>query len=506
MKKLELRISLVICLLLIAVVANPATAAESVAPAKGVKSASPELLRLDQSQSAAEWDKGFLAVYQTLLKNLHLPNRNFKTRYAYPSPVFMGVYLWDSSFIAQVWKPWDYKTAEDVLLAVLDNAAPDGRLKHFVSPYDKSDLTQPPVIAWSVWQLYDWSGDKEFLAHAYPILKNYNDWLYKNRRLSNGLFFWKHSYESGIDNSPRFVTANEKPVLEVQKLAAIDLNSYVHQQNVLLAKMAEVLGKSNEAAAFKKNAEDLNKLINDRLWDEQTGLYFDRYMETDQLVKIKTIASLIPLFAGVPDAARAKRLREHAMNPREFNTWFPMPSVARDDKSFEKDCWRGPVWINTAYMPVKGLQNYGFDDDAAELAWKITDGVYKNYAVTGKLVEFYDPDHPGFQDLHRKRGNLYKQITLGGKPQPNFVGWTGLVNTLAIEDLIGFHKQGNKMTLAPRFPDAAKGASFKLTLPAESIVIEITVMDSGGTKGQVSVSGKTQEFSLQRGENTILSP
>ena len=478
--------------------------AGSVKPSKGVKFASPELVRLDQSQLALEWNKGFLAVYDTLIKNLHMPNRSFKTRYAYPSPIFMGVYLWDSSFIAQVWKPWDSKAAEDVLLAVLDNAAPDGRLKHFVSPYDKSDLTQPPVIAWSTWSLYDWSGDMDFLAHAYPVLKNYNQWLYQNRRLPCGLFFWKHSYESGIDNSPRFVTTDEKPVLDVQKLAAIDLNSYVFQQNVLLAKMAETLGKNSEAGEFKKNADDLEALINAQLWDEQTGLYYDRNMETNQLVKIKTIASLIPLFCGAPDAAKAKRLREHAMNPAEFNTYFPLPSVARNDKTFEKDCWRGPVWINTAYMAVMGLKNYGYEDDAADLAWKLADGVYKNYAVTGQLVEFYDPDHPGFQDLHRKRGNLYKQITLGGKPQPNFVGWTGLVNTLVIENLIGFHKEQGKRFIQPRFPAVAKGASFKLDLPAEAIVIEITVQDSGKTRGKITIDGKIKEFSLQRGEQINL--
>ncbi|MEM2984348.1 MAG: hypothetical protein QXL24_03955, partial [Candidatus Jordarchaeaceae archaeon] len=86
--------------------------------------------------------------------------------------------------------------------AVLDNAAPDGRIKHYASPTGKTEYTQPPVIAWSVWEIFKWSGDKNFLAYAYSILKSYNDWLYRNRRLSNGLFFWAHSYESGIDNSP----------------------------------------------------------------------------------------------------------------------------------------------------------------------------------------------------------------------------------------------------------------------------------------------------------------
>jgi glycogen debranching enzyme len=223
-------------------------------------------------------------------------------------------------------------------------------------------------------------------------------------------------------------------------------------------------------------------------------------MATGQFVKIKTIASLFPLFAEVPDAQRAARLRAHAMNPKEFNTLFPMPSVARDDPQFEKDCWRGPVWINTAYMAIAGLRNYGYEDDAAELAWKLVDGVYRNYALTGKIVEFYDPDRDGFKELHRKRGNLYKRLTLGDKPQPNFVGWTGLVNTMLIQDLIGLRKQGGKRELAPRFPDSAQGASFTLSLPSEDLAISISVLAKGKTQCKVTSKSGVQEFSLERGE------
>ena len=478
--------------------------AGEIAPAKKVSFPSPSLIRLDDSAAAAEWDKGFAAVYKTLLKNLHMPNRNFKTRYAYPSPIFLGVYLWDSSFIAQVWTPWDYRTSQDVLNAVLDNAAPDGRLKHYVSPYDKSDLTQPPVIAWSVWKTYEWGADREFLARSYPVLKRYNEWLYRSRRLPNGLFYWKHPYESGIDNSPRFVTADEKPVLNIEHLAAVDLNSYILLQNRILRDMARELELPNETCDFDLKATLLKDLINRKLWDEETGMYYDLDTDTGKLVKIKTIASLIPLFGYVPDSARAQRLRDHAMNPAEFNTWMPMPSVARNDPAFEKDCWRGPVWINTAYMAITGLRNYGFEAEATELTWKLVDGGYKNYALTKKLVEFYDPDQPGFKQLHRKHGNLYKQLTLGDKPKPNFVGWTGLVNTIIIQDLIGYKKANDKKIIDPRFPDSAAGTSFKLTLPSEGVTIELRVKQGGATQGKVTTASRTREFSLERGQALAL--
>jgi len=75
------------------------------------------------------WDEGFAAVYANLFLNLQTPDILSKIRYAHPAPAFRGVYLWDSAFIAQVWKAWDVGVARDVNRAVLDVRDGD-RLQH----------------------------------------------------------------------------------------------------------------------------------------------------------------------------------------------------------------------------------------------------------------------------------------------------------------------------------------------------------------------------------------
>lgn len=477
---------------------------EFVRPEKGVLFASPSIAVSDSQNRMNSWGAAFHAVYRTLQNNLHEPNNFFKTRYAFPSPIFRGVYLWDTAFIAQAWKPWDAQTARDINSAVLDHAD-NGRLQHLASRMSRSDYTQPPVMTWSVWENYLWSNDKNILETAYPILAAYNKWLYRNRRLPNGLFFWAHPYESGIDNSPRFGSGDESNFVDTKKFAAVDLSSYMVLQNETLAKMSGILGKQNEAAAYDAEAETLRKLMNGLLWDAEAGYYFDLDIENNELVKFRTIASMLPLFAGVPDKDRAKIIRDHVMNPKEFNTPIPLPSVARDDPSFEKDCWRGPVWINTAYMVILGLERYGYLDEAAELSFRLVDGVYKSYDKTGKIVEFYDPDKIGFDELHRKRGNLYKLITLGDKPRHNFAGWTALVNTIVIEHLIGFKKTFGKSRLEPRFPDEAVGASFKLDLPAEGLRIEMKITDRKNYEGKIIFKDESIDFSLSDGAKLDLT-
>jgi glycogen debranching enzyme len=464
---------------------------------KSVAAPSPSFAVSGGREIGSYWETGFEAVNQTLLKNLHRPNSHFKTRFAYPSPMFRGVYLWDTAFIAQVWKPWDPATAQDVNRAVLDHAR-NGRLQHYSSQWSRSDYTQPPVMAWSVWETYLWSGDLDYLARAYPVLKAYNRWLYDNRRLPCGLFHWIHSYESGIDNSPRFGSADESYMVDMPGLAAIDINSYLVRQNETLSKMALELGIPEEAETCSRRAHQLRELINNMMWDEETGYYYDLDTKSRKLNKIRTIASLFPLFAGVPDKDRAAVIRDHVMNPAEFNTKMPLPSVARDDPHFEKDCWRGPVWLNTAYMVIVGLERYGWYDEAAGLSWNLVDGVYRTYENTGRLVEFYDPDRYDFKELHRKKGNLYKQITLGGKPRPNFVGWTGLSNTILIQHLIGFDVNRGSMSIRPCFPDSAAGAAFSLELPGQAVTIDINVLDGARTKGVVRIDNRAREFELAK--------
>jgi glycogen debranching enzyme len=470
---------------------------------KGIDSPAPALAFPAGNEQTGYWDKGFQDIYKTLLMNLNMPNSYFDTRYAWPAPTFRSAYLWDTAFISQVWKPWDVKVAQEVNRAVIDHAD-QGRLPHFANPHSKSDYTQPPVMTWSVWENFLWSGDRDYLAHVYPALKNYNRWYYENRRLECGLFFWVHSYESGIDNSPRFSSRDEKVKKDLTRIAAVDVNSYIVRQNQTLALIARELGKVEDARKFQEKAEELRSLVNSMMWDDGTGYYYDLDVVSGELVKIKTIASLFPLFAGIPDQERAQIIRGHVMDPDEFNTPFPLPSTALNDPTFEKDCWRGPIWINTAYMVIVGMERYGFTEDAASLSFKLVEGIYKTYDNTNKFVEFYDPERYDFKELSRKKGNLFKLLQNGNKPKPQFVGWTGLANTLVIEHLVGFKKDRGKIRIAPNFPEMAQGLSGRLTLPAEGLEIEFQVLTDGSVRVKIIDGDRCSDIMIQRGESFLI--
>lgn len=474
--------------------------------AKAIDLHPPELAVSDAEGEIQSWTHGFSSVNATLFLNLRNADALSGFRHAIPAPPFRAVYLWDSAFIAQVWKWWDADVAWEVLASVL--ALRDGdRLQHFVSEFARSSLTQPPLIAWSLEELgrvVDADVYRGWLGAAYPALAAYHRWLYAHRRFENGLFFWAHPYESGVENAPRFSTRDERRFADTRQLAAPDFSAYVMLQCECLARMARTLGRDEDARHYDEQAGALRAAMNELLWDETEGLYFDRHVETGALIGSRTIASLLPLWAGAPDRRRACRMHAVILERQAFNTVIPLPSVAMDDRSFERDMWRGPVWVNTAYAVIQGLQRYGFHATAADFAYRLCDGVFKTFLNTGRFFEFYDPTAYDAKQLHRKRGNRFKQITLGSKPVAEFVGWTGLVNTLVIDALFGLRRGRDGLSIKPRFPDAASGRSFVLTLPREEAVIALAVGEHGRVEGEVRAPGGARAVCAAFGERVAL--
>jgi hypothetical protein len=445
---------------------------------KGIAHAQPTL-KIEGRSGAEHVQTCFLAVNDILFANLRTADLITPLRHAEPGPAFAGVYLWDSAFIAQIWKLWDVPTAQEVLESVVALREGD-RLQHVVADFVHSAYTQPPLVAWSAMQLPQCPQTQPWLRRIYQPLCRYHAWLNQHRRLPCGLYFWQHPYESGVENAPRFSSRDEKTLADTRPLAAPDLSCQVILQCEALAKMAEALGEAR-ASEFRDTASQIRKQMNTILWHEEDGLYYDKDTRNHQWIRSKTIASLMPLAAGAPDQQRAARLHEHCTDASSFGSTLPLPSVALDDPDFARDMWRGPVWVNTAYLVLQGLKRYGFSDTVSTLSWRLVDGVARVLEAENHIYEFYDPEHFHTKQLHRKKGNWWKAITLGTGPQRDFVGWSGLVNTLLVEELLGVQvdSSGN-VHVQPQLPPEAKGLQFNLSLPqyGTQVILDASEVDN----------------------------
>ena len=393
-----------------------------------------KLPRITNSDEAIE--RTFYKCFSVLKANIMTEEGKINRIWTTPDRIpHRNMWLWDSVFHSFALGYIDQKLALDSIEAVLDTQFKDGFIPHMSSPYISSNITQPPILTWGLWRIFEKTDDKSILERNYHRLKKYIEWNLKNRDMNkNYLFEWhiednplSRCGESGMDNSPRFDRA--------VPLDAIDFSSFMANEARYLLRISDILGYKEEKNYWKWLYEKIKENVNTLLWDEASKFYYDRDF-SGNLNKIKTVASFTPLFAGIADKEKAKYLVDHLLNKEEFNTEFPVPSVAKNEPTYSTDLWRGPTWINYNYMVILGLEDYGYKEVAEYIAHKTIKEITHWYNEEGVIFEYFDSSKnrsPSFLD---RKGPCRRPYDIRRKIFPiRDYGWTASVFiTLLMEE------------------------------------------------------------------------
>ncbi len=354
------------------------------------------------------------------------PEGNIKRIWSTPDRLpHRNMWLWDSVFHAIGHRHLDTKIAQNLILALFDVQREDGFIPHMSKPDFISDITQPPVIGWGAWLVYEKSGDTEFLRIVFENNKKFMLWCRNNRRKTEKELYSWHTNpelnnrcdESGMDNSPRFDTESD--------LYAVDFSCYIANETRYMKKIADELGDKENSDFFTEWNKKANADINSILWCEENGFYYDFDITADRFSKVSSVASFLPIFAGVCDKEQCAKLVEHLNNPKDFGTEFPVPSISKKDKSFGTDMWRGPVWINYNYMISKGLADYGHHCLSQNIKDKTLDVINEWYNRTGTVYEFYDSENKIPPFCFNRKGEVYEPYDFRVKYQAiRDYGWS----------------------------------------------------------------------------------
>ena len=342
-----------------------------------------------------------------------------------------NLWLWDSVFHAIGHRHLDTSLAENLILAIFDSQKDDGFIPHMATPDFISKITQPPVIGWGAYLVYKKSGNKEFLKE---VLEKNKKFLLRcqscRRKSEKELYSWhtkpelnNRCDESGMDNSPRFDTQSD--------LYAIDFSCYMANETRFMAKIADELNDKENSLFFSQWNEKIKAAVNSTLWCEEDGFYYDYDINNSCFSKVQSVASFLPIFAGVCDENQCEKLIAHLKNKDEFGTEFPIPSISKKDKSFGSDMWRGPVWINYNYMISNGLSEYGYNSLSDRLREKTVDVIDEWYKRTGTVYEFYDSENKTPPCCFNRKGEIVEPYDFRLKYQSiRDYGWTA---TLAFD-------------------------------------------------------------------------
>jgi len=280
-------------------------------------------------------------------------------------------------------------------------------------PHKGKPTTSAPFYNWINWEIYEVSRDRQFLADSYKSGTKYINWLYNNRDVDqDGTFEWG---PYGIIENVRdwynvvFQVSAER-YLDVDKedisdeLECLDLSLMVVKELRSLAKMAESLKLKKDVKKWNNKAEELSKLINERMWDEESGFYYHVsredhswfFMERD--LRRQEIIGFLPMWAEVCSKQQADKLIKTLTDTAKFWRKYGVPTLAADDEWYspyvDYCCkWNGPVWLLWDYLVFDGLVNYGYNDLALELADKMMLAVSTQLSKNHNYWESYSPDN-----------------------------------------------------------------------------------------------------------------
>ncbi len=359
-------------------------------------------------------------IFELLLRNRRTSG---EYQYTVPSPqTYPYQWLWDSCFHVIIFSACDYpKEAKKELLSLVSHQFKNGMLPHMIywdkgSPTDfpkvkwgkkdTSTITQPPMIAYAAWQIYQHEGDKNFLKGIYEQLKKFYQYLIDERKGEDDLIGIINPDESGEDNSPRFdepLGLPQKHTLEEnfgKRLELVGKNKSCNFEtkecmsnffwvkdvpfNVItvenlskLSEIASILGNTKDKKYFLEQSDLVaNAMKKWMFWD---GIFCPVYGKEHKKIKVKTWAIFAPLFAKLYTQKEAQMLvKNFLLDKNKFNLNFIVPTVSKDDPSFDPEApiredtnikrstlsWRGPIWMAINWFIYKGLMNYGFKKEA----------------------------------------------------------------------------------------------------------------------------------------------
>lgn len=281
-----------------------------------------------------------------------------------------------------------------------------------VYPHQGIPSTSAPFFSWTNWEIYKISKDKIFLKESYDAGSKYIRYLEKERdQDQDGMYEWG---PYGIIENVRdgwnvvfqlFSEGTDEGRDISHELDVLDLTSEVANEMFFLKSMAHELGDTSGIREWTEKFDKTAKLINKYMWDIQDKFYYNVSMADNSFefegasLKRKELIGFLPMWAHVATKEQARELVKHLTNENSFWRKYGIPTLAADDLNytpFIDGCcrWNGAVWLLWDYMVMVGLNNYGYDKIAWQVADKMMLAVSTQLEINHHFWESYSPDYP----------------------------------------------------------------------------------------------------------------
>ncbi|GLW22685.1 glycogen debranching protein [Microbispora triticiradicis] len=265
------------------------------------------------------------------------------------------VWSWDHCFNAIALADGLPELAWDQFRVPFDHQDATGALPDSVTHSEiLYNFVKPPIHGWALRRLPERAESLE----TYRLLERWTRfWLTKRRAPGRPLAHYQHGNDSGWDNATTF---DPERVVETADLAA-----FLVLQMRELARLADRLGRTDEAAAWSREADRMREALLAELWDGER--FVARGALSGRTWSSSSLLDLMPIVLGdeLPEPVRAALAAGIETHLTEFGlATEPPASPHYQDDGY----WRGPIWAPSTVLIEDGLRRAGYAEQADEIS------------------------------------------------------------------------------------------------------------------------------------------
>jgi alpha,alpha-trehalase len=286
--------------------------------------------------------------------------------------------------------------------------------------------SQPPFLTSFILEVYQtYKLDKKWLADAMKLAEAEYNIVWMGTTKPNARLVYKGlsryydinylndlaEAESGWDLTTRFGR-------KALNYVPVDLNSLLYKYEMDFAYAAREIGKNRKATEWETVARIRKQNMHQLMWSEIRGMYFDYDYTKHHRSGVASLAAYYTMWAGLATPEEARRMVGLLRKFEEKGglTATDGPQIGQLVPGSLPAQWAHPNgWAPLHYIVVKGLQKYGYHDDARRVAMKWLKTNLDWFNKHGVFLEKYNVVQPG------------RPPVKGVYPSQTGFGWTNSV-------------------------------------------------------------------------------
>jgi glycogen debranching enzyme len=310
--------------------------------------------------------------------------------------------------------------------------------------YGAADATPLYVVLLDEYER--WTGDRKLVRDLEHEARAALRWIDEYADLVGGtgyIWYKRRNEQTGLQNqcwkdSWNSISYRDGRLPDYPR-ATCELQGYAYDAKRRGARLARLVWKDPALAdRLEKEAAELKRRFNRDFWVRDGGYYALALDPDGGQVDALTSNNGHLLWSGIADDAKAKQVAAHLVGPRMFSGWG-VRTMAEGEGGYNPIGYHvGTVWPFDNSFIAWGFRNYGFKEEAAQIAAGILDAAE---LFNGRLPE-------AFGGYDRNVTKYPVQYPTACSPQ----AWSTGAPLLLLRTMLGLEPIGDHLVVDPALP------------------------------------------------------